>query len=277
MAKDLAVVILNYKSSKLTLSLVDILNTYGFSRSIFVVDNHSEDDSANLFSEYAECDKITFIQSTSNKGYSAGNNLGLEAAYHEGYKYGLVLNSDIEIGDDGVFNDMCRCMEGNTNRACVCPRIKSPNGLEIPQRLYRPSAMDFSFGIFSFEKKIQMENARMKGDFPIYRAHGCCMMVDLYKMAEIGWFDESTFLYFEESILAERMLEKGYLTYCCGSSTITHNHSVVTKTFLNKWQMIKIYAKSARIYMGKYRKWQFPIIQFCVAIKSLSMLKGWLK
>jgi GT2 family glycosyltransferase len=252
------------------------LNQFGLKKSVIVVDNHSMDDSVQFLKDGAVQCGFSLIINTVNSGYAAGNNLGLKEARQRGFQYALILNSDIEFYELHDIEKMFLLLENNDHVACVSPRVVNPDGSEAPQRLYRPSPKDFSWGIFSFESKLKKKTQEQKGDFPIYRAHGSCMMVRLSVMEDVGYFYEKTFLYFEESILAEKMLRHGYKTYCSGNSRVLHSHSAVTKKFLKKWRMLKIYAGSANIYMGYYLGWKFPQKQVCVCVKSLSMLKGWL-
>ena len=98
---NIAVVILNYKSWEDTIEEVNIckcvLNVDV--NNIVVIDNCSPNDSKERLKERAATEGFTFIEAEDNKGYGAGNNIGLKYAFRKGYKYALILNNDIIIND----------------------------------------------------------------------------------------------------------------------------------------------------------------------------------
>ena len=82
------------------------------------------------------------------------------------------------------------------------------------------------------------------------------MLVDLKKMQEVDYMDERTFLYSEELILAERLLEVGYRCACCTNTSIIHNHSKTVKKNIDKKRIYKVQMESFRYYLEKYRKYK---------------------
>jgi len=62
-----------------------------------------------------------------------------------------------------------------------------------------------------------------------YRVMWGFMLVDLEVMEEVSWFDENTFFYAEERILAEKLLKQGYRMAYTDSVYVRHVHGSPTK------------------------------------------------
>lgn len=273
---DLAFIILNYKTAEMTRALVDQLNTFGFSESVIVVDNASPDSSGEALSLLSDEGKCTFIQNPKNSGYAAGNNLGLKMASQKKYKYALVLNTDIHFHNMHAIEDMAHALDEAPAAACVSPRIITPGGGESIPCLYRPSAWSLSLGIFAFHRRMKRDSEDIETSFTTYRPQGSCMMLRLSALEKVDFLDERTFLYFEEPILAEKLLGAGYTSQCVGNAKVIHDHSVTTKSNLAKWNMLKIYASSCKVYLKEYRHFNWMARGVCTATLCLSILRRWL-
>lgn len=255
----------------MTLELVKNLRCGGFTEDIIVVDNASPNNSSQVLSQHTQKYKFTLIQSPENRGYAAGNNLGLKYAADKGYLSGLILNNDVEIPSIADLYKMSDLLESNQTIACVCPRILDHSHKEVAQRISRPKCSDYSFKIWSYENNLLQATLNHKENFQIYRPHGCCMLLRLDAMKTVDFMDEKTFLYFEEDILSERFIDHHYICYCCNDTYIIHNHSVTTSKVLKRMAKLKIYLHSANIYFKEYRSWKFFQRIPCLIVKGLSM------
>lgn len=92
--------------------------------SIIILPNNSEKElRKNAHKGYI------FIESGTNKGYAAGNNIGLKYAYEHGYDYAWILNNDILIDDNLLLKKMIEVFEKDDFIAVVNPDIYSPEWL----------------------------------------------------------------------------------------------------------------------------------------------------
>lgn len=91
-----AIIILNYNSSDDCRKCVSFLKRQeGVELELVLVDNCSPDgDKVKALCKEEGC---TFIASKENRGYNAGNNIGLRYAASKGYKYALIANPDMEF------------------------------------------------------------------------------------------------------------------------------------------------------------------------------------
>ena len=260
---DTVAIVLNYNSWENTIQEVcSLQNEFLFGESnIIIVDNCSSDESAKKLIENAS-GKYVFIQSDKNGGYAYGNNMGLRYAKKMGYKYALILNNDILFEDKDMIIKMKQIMNKDQTVAVVNPDVYDIHG-----RLYNRNAVRYNFlnmTIGSVLYKITGRKICNLGGYGyIYRPQGCCMLVDLDKIDEIGYLDENTFLYSEESILAERLLKKNYRCACCVDTKIVHNHSQTVKKSINKKKVIDIQLHSFRYYLQRYRKYSKLKISIC--------------
>ena len=106
--KTVLVLILNYRTPQMTIELIDQFKrkVQYSDYDILVVDNKSPDDSALILSEAAQQEGFLFIAENENRGYAAGNNVGIRYAIAHGYRYTLIMNSDIEINDGSFLSHM---------------------------------------------------------------------------------------------------------------------------------------------------------------------------
>src|SRR5262245_15083079 len=87
-----AAVVLNYRTAEQTIRAVRSLQGSGAGLDVVVVDNASNDGSAERFR--AELTDVAVIVAPTNGGFSAGCNLGIQAALDRGADAVLLLNSD---------------------------------------------------------------------------------------------------------------------------------------------------------------------------------------
>lgn len=269
--KRLAVVILNYKTWKDTLNEIEICNRllkidY---QDIIVVDNCSPNESFVQLYKESNIKNFTLINAESNKGYAAGNNIGLKHALSKEYQYALILNNDIIIKTDDVVQKMLNVFEKDKSIATVNPDVYSPKGYMFNRDAVRPSFFDMTFGLLNYKKKGRNLND-LGGYSYVYRPQGCCFLVDLKKIQQVDFMDENTFLYCEEIILAERLLEKGYRCACCKASVI-HNHSKTVKSVFDKNKIIKMNNDSYRYYLKKYREFSTLKILLCTIFNYIKL------
>lgn len=205
---------------------------------------------------------LLLILNKSNYGYAKGNNIGLKLADILGCKYAVVMNNDVVLKEK-VVGKLISIMQKNSEIGVIGPRVIGPDGK--PQGpFWKPGIFDYFFvAIFCpilypfiklrkliFRSKLSKEIKR-NGYSIVYRIIGCFMLIDLQKMKQVGWFDEKTFLYAEELILAERLLKHGYKTAYTDVVSIFHQHGMSTRYLGAK--KIKAGFDSDIYYFKQYR------------------------
>lgn len=266
MCGKVAVVILNYNASDLSIELVKQLeNIEGIENTdIVIVDNNSTDDSLIILTEAKKVYDFTLIASEKNAGYAAGNNIGLRWAFQNGYQYALVVNNDVIIEDKKILEKLLRGFEIDSEIAIVSPRIKLPSGRETSRKLCRPTFWDETVNLISYKAK---NHGTFSGELKeweyTYAPQGCCMIARLAHLDEVNYMDENTFLYCEEAILAERLLNKKYRCIYIADAEVIHNHSVVIMRSMDRKRKLRIIRESKWYLRKTYYKYNF--IKLCMA------------
>ena len=121
---NLLVVIINYKTPDLTSQAVlSVIPQLGGDDKICVVDNLSQDNSIDFLTKFIEDnnfqDKVNFIASPINGGFSAGNNIGIKS---EESKYYLLLNSDAYIKEQAI-QQLITKIQQSSSIGIVAPQL----------------------------------------------------------------------------------------------------------------------------------------------------------
>lgn len=145
---DVSVIIVNYNTFDLTKACIESINqhTSEISYEIILVDNASTNFDATIFSQLYP--KIKLICSSTNIGFSKGNNLGIK---HAKGKYILLLNSDTVLKNNAIkmAHDY---LESHPKSGAVSARLLFPNGQHqsVCQRF--PSVRYSLFELFRLQK-----------------------------------------------------------------------------------------------------------------------------
>ena len=262
MNNEIAVIILNYNTWPDTINEArDIRERFKVPcNDIIVVDNNSTNESAAELQK-ACSDSYRLVLSSENKGYAAGNNIGLRLAATEGYRFALIVNNDIIFQDDSLIYRLSEIMRKDSSIGAISPDVYTPEGRLYNRVSIRPNFWDMTMGLPLY--KMRCRRVKNRGDYGyIYRPQGCCMMVDLEKMRQVDFLDENTFLYSEETILAEKLLKNHYRCAVCLSNSIIHNHSKTVKCQIDKKKIEKIKLDSHNYLLREYRnypEWKIKI------------------
>lgn len=264
------IVILNYGTFDLTLKIITELrekldyNNY----SIMVIDNCSPNESANILKEKSyEMDYI-FVANEKNTGYAAGNNIGIRYAIRNEFKYTWILNNDVELRENCILQELVHVLEEHDDIGCTGPKIYNADGTICAPYCRRPSVWNMTIGVFE-DKKYRISKQDVSGK--VYRVYGCCMLLRNKAMSEIDCMDERTFLYGEEAILSERLMQKSYGTYYDPTVSVKHLGSVSMKKASpdSKKRQLLEQEKSRKLYLREYRKFSLCEVWFCNAMRRL--------
>ena len=96
MPKQLAIVLVNWNSFELTKDTLESLHQTTFTNyDCIVVDNGSIDGSGDrIETAFPNC---IVLKSSTNKGFTGGNNIGMDYALQNGYEYIMLLNNDVAV------------------------------------------------------------------------------------------------------------------------------------------------------------------------------------
>ena len=170
--KQIAIIILNYKTWELTLELITkIQQTPEIYRicDLIVVDNCSPNNAYKELSQESAALNYILLGNTSNTGYAAGNNIGLRYAYKQGYEFAWILNNDILLEDSDILNKMVSIFEEAKDVAAISPDIYMPGGYLCNRESIRPGVWEMSLGAISYRKRGREGLEKGKSWLYVYR------------------------------------------------------------------------------------------------------------
>lgn len=253
----LGIVIVNYNSAEDTIKCINsIISTYNDDYLVSVVDNASTDNSCGKLTKLFGCfDNVEILFNAKNEGYAKGNNIGVKHLISRGCDYILISNSDI-IYMDNALSSMIKAFENNV--AVVGPRIVNTLGEDIQ---FASKLMTFkgyllskkTFSWLNLTSQLYYNYDRNKSFIFQGMVSGGCFMITVKDMTTINYFDEHTFLFHEESILAYKLKEYNRLTMITPDATVIHNHSSSIKKKGEAFRRYHTYC-SAKYTLKQYAK-----------------------
>ena len=219
-AKQLAIVLVNWNSFELTRDTLSSLQKTSFQNyDCIVVDNGSVDDSAQqLLSAFPQ---IILLKAGENKGFTGGNNIGMQFALEHGYAYIMMLNNDVEVAPD-FLEPLIEKLNLNNNIGAVQPLIYFEHDKNIIWNA--GSTYNTLLGICATPNYNQRDNAhaQMKVHKKIDWITGCAFMIRASVLQQVGLLKQGFFIYYEDVDLSFRIKQAGFDLAYVPSSVIYH-------------------------------------------------------
>lgn len=222
------VVVLNWNGWRDSVPCVESIRESSYPNiTIVLVDNGSTDDSVSQIRKTFP--DLVVLEMARNLGYAAGNNCGIRYSLEQSADYVLILNNDTVVPKDSI-QELVEYAERTPGAALIGPGISD---LTTGEFLDLPMAERISLGSIVLTKSpVQRIIRRTRfyrkyfylGSAPheVYAIHGSAMLFRRSTLERIGMFDEETFIYWEEFILAEKLRKAGMQTYVVPSIRIIH-------------------------------------------------------
>ncbi len=249
-----SIVILNYNSFEdVNRLLIDNFLDLSAIFSVIIVDNFSlnREGEEKLYELIKNNDNIHYIKNNENSGYAKGNNIGIKKALELGAEYAYIVNPDIVIKDNSIFKKMID--EADKINDFTLMGVKVDN---IAPYFSRPSWVTFLFPPLlrikdKYLNSIFKYYSNEQNIFKVYRIYGCFMLLSIKSFMSIDMFDESTFLYGEENIIAEKLFKNNKSMYYTQKFSISHETQGSTRSL--KFLIYKYIYVSDFIYFNDYR------------------------
>lgn len=251
----IGMVILNYNDYDTTKKYIDMIKNYKVLNSIVVVDNNSLDGSYDKLSKISN-NKISVIKTDKNKGYAYGNNYGIKYLNdNSDVDYIIISNPDI-IVEEKTITKLKKDMDDDNSISIICPVIEQLGerirGWRLPT-IKDEILMNINYVQRKVKKGLNYNEEKFKDKLTkIDVVPGCFFMVRKDIMDLVGNFDESTFLYYEENILAKKLKNIEKKSYIDNTVSVIHDLSISVDKSFNSINKYKILKQSQKYFVKNY-------------------------
>lgn len=246
------IIILNYNDSERVIKLVRQISGYNALNHILIVDNFSTDDSIKQLLSL-KSDKIDVIQTEANEGYAAGNNFGAEYAITRWKAETLFFsNPDVYFEEETVVA-VEKTLFSDEKYAVATALVKDGyNAWDLPA-YWGTVRMLFLLAFTIHKHQIKKQLLHAAGIHEVGVVEGSFFAIRTSAFKEVGGFDERTFLYLEENILAYKLCQHGYKEVINADIFYIHEHSKsISKEYRSKTKAFKLFKPSFAVYLKYY-------------------------
>lgn len=252
----LSIVIVSYNvRAFLEKCLISVFQaTGGLEAEVFVVDNHSADDSAAFVRKTFP--DVTLIENDENLGFAKANNIALRRAKGE---YALILNPDTVLNED-TLTKCVSFMDAHPEAGAVGVRMLDGTGRFLPEsKRGLPSPLSAFFkvtglnGLFprsNFFNRYYLGGLDPDKTQEVEVLTGAFMCVRTDVMRKVGYFDEDYFMYGEDIDLCFRIIRAGAKIYYLPDTSIIHYKGESTRH--STLEYVRTFYKAMLTFVGKH-------------------------
>ncbi len=233
-------IVLNYKTPEMTLraAAAAVRAMDDIAGRLIIVDNDSRDGSFEALVAGVAAhgwDRVRVVQSGHNGGFGAGNNFGIQCGLRDSEPpdYVYILNSDA-FPDTNAIKVLLAHMETTPGTGLCGSYIHGEDDdwhctvFRFPTIWSELEGAASTGPITRLFKRYVIPQPLPDGPKVVDWLAGASMMMRYKTLAQIGLFDETFFLYFEETDLCRRAKLAGWPTVYLPDSRVMHIGSVST-------------------------------------------------
>lgn len=285
---DVSIIIVNYNTKQLIFNCINSIYKYteDIEFEIIVSDNGSKDGSIEMLK--TTFPNVILIENNANLGFGTANNRGLKIAKG---KYVFYLNSDTILYNNAVkfFFDYWEKANNKEQIGALGGILLDENMNETHSYGEYPNYKSLCkqqlnciffhivktfITIFRLKKMYEKrQNLSKSKKNQIGEIDGYITGADLFlKNNNYARFDESYFMYLEETDLQIKLRNEGFKTYILREPRIQHlTKKIGTRNFIVKFSDVCL-QQSSLYYCKKHFKKKGLLLQFLILIDSLNPL-----
>ena len=207
MAKKISIIIVSYNVRYYLVQCIDSVRkaVKGIDAEIIVVDNHSKDDTVPFLRQH--CPDIRLIASQRNLGFSRANNMAIREACGQ---YVLLLNPDTIIGED-VLSSALDFMDAHPEAGGAGVQMLNSDGSRAPEsRRGLPTPWVSMLKMLGCSRRYYMSDLPWDSPQRIEIISGAFFLLRRKALDQVGFLDETFFMYGEDIDLSYRLLKGGW-------------------------------------------------------------------
>jgi len=287
---DLGIVIVNYNVRDfLRDCLASVYDSRGeFTFAVCVVDNDSHDGSADMVA--AEYPQVRLIR-TENRGYAAGNNLGLRAfGFSDGGgsagsgqpRYAMLLNPDTVLLPSALA-DMLAFMEARPQAGVAGPRLVRADGsldracrrsFPTPEvAAYRMSGLSRLFPGSERFGRYNLTYLPPDVTTEVDSVVGAFMLMRGEVLEQVGLLDEQYFMYAEDLDLCYRIKQRGWQVWYNAEVTVLHYKGQSSRQ-RSHFANVQFY-ETMRLFHDKHFRDQTFFLLNWLIYGAVALMGGW--
>jgi GT2 family glycosyltransferase len=233
-------IILNYRTPEMAIkaAAAALREMQGIAGEIVIVDNDSGDESCGMIAAAIAgngWDRVRLCRSLHNGGFGAGNNLAMRRGLSDGSApdFFYILNSDA-WPEPGAIRHLIEAMRRDPGAGIAGSYIHGPDGTPHCTAFRFPSiAGEFEGAVRTGIVTRMLRNSVVPMALPQETARvdwvaGASALMRRRMLDQIGLFDETFFLYYEETDLCRRAARAGWHVIYVPASEVVHIGSVST-------------------------------------------------
>ncbi len=297
------IVVLNWKGASDTIFCYDSimkLEAVNFSYNLIVCDNDSPDGSYDVIKEHISrtcqqhgrtlillsqddiglnckehlgVNKVFLIKNSSNRGYAAGNNVGINLAMQDpDCRYVWILNNDTEVTPSSLHFLYDYCQQNKQVGICGSRLVYFHDRTKMQGLggVFNPWLGCTHHYMSSYPSNMVVDNNAVQSciDYVI----GASLFIRRELIDDIGLLCEDYFLYFEELDYSSRAKSKGYINGICSESIVYHKEGASTDK--GRSPLADFYSVRNRfVYIRKYFTLQYVICAITIPLIFLNRLR----
>jgi len=228
-AERVSAVVVNHDAGAALVECVASLRAEGVV-DVTVVDNASSDGSADALASADAA--VRLVQTGTNLGYGAAANRGIDVS---GLDLVLVSNPDVAV-HRGALAALVEVLGADPVLAIAGPRILEADGTRYPSARRFPSLLDAAghalFGDLApdnrFTQRYRMGDLASDQVTEVDWVSGAFFLARRRALEELGGFDESYFMYAEDTDLCWRARRAGWGVVYVPEAVVTHVQGIST-------------------------------------------------
>lgn len=249
-------IILNYINFKQTMECCTQLLQLNFEKVIIIENGSNNNSMAMLKRAFEKFEKVIILRSDENIGYAKGNNSGLKYLsenYNSNDNVVFIINPD-SIVDKKIIDDVSSYIRKTPNAGAVTGLMNGTSQsiwhhMSLGRSLiFNSWTLRGALNKFDISEHVGYKDIPHESNFPVDIVVGAFFGIAQSVMEKVNFFDEGTFLYYEEDALAARLGKNGYQNYLLPDESFEHVGGSSTVTTGSK--ILSIESKS-RIYVAR--------------------------
>lgn len=246
---------------------------------VLVVDNASTDGSVEYVAQ--EFPRAKIIRNGANLGYTGANNVGFK---HASGDYIAVLNPDTQVEPDWL-RELVIALQADPRAGLATPKILM---MDDPTRL-NTCGNEITFTGLTFCRGLDQPAEKYNQLEIVSAVSGAAFVIKRSVLEQIGGFDESFFIYYEDTDLSLRAMLAGYVCLYVPSSVVYHQYTLrfsPRKCFLQErnryFSLIKtlrwrtLIALLPMLLLSELIAWSYVLLQGPEHVRSKLRSYAWL-